>query len=347
MKKVFAITIIIIFNSLALIGQNINVAKLDSFLTTLASKDMAMGSLAIAKDGVVKYQRAIGYSLISNNNKTPADKFTQYRIGSATKMFTAVMIFQLVEEGKLKLDQKLSTFFPQLPNADKITISDLLYHRSGLHDYTKGTDFNNWMDKPKSHDQLLKIIIEKRSDFEPGIRADYSNSNYLVLGYIIERVCKVFYAEVLKERILSRLNLKNSWFGQQPKTNAGEVYSYKYGNGNWAKEKQTDLTIHGGAGSMVSTPADMVTFIDALFSNKIISGASLEKMQTMIDGYGMGIFSNKYGSKPSFGHNGRVEEFYSAMWYFPDAKLSIVYCTNGINYPRTDLIEGILKICFN
>jgi hypothetical protein len=91
----------------------------------------------------------------------------------------------------------------------------------------------------------------------------------------------------------------------------------------------------------------MVSFIDALFSNKLISKSSLAKMETMIDDYGMGMFQNKYGSKPSFGHNRRIEEFYSALWYFPNEKLSFAYCTNGIDYPRTDLIEGILKICFN
>jgi hypothetical protein len=91
----------------------------------------------------------------------------------------------------------------------------------------------------------------------------------------------------------------------------------------------------------------MAKFIDALFSNKLISKSSLSKMATMIDDYGMGMFPNKYGSKKSFGHNGRIEEFYSALWHFPKEKLSFAYCTNGIDYPRTDIIEGVLKICFN
>lgn len=70
-------------------------------------------------------------------------------------------------------------------------------------------------------------------------------------------------------------------------------------------------------------------------------------MKTLADGYGMGMFSNKYGSRNSFGHNGRIEEFYSALWYFPTEKLSFAYCTNGIDYPRVDIIEDVLKICFN
>ena len=347
MKKVIWILTLLVSSTYASFGQNIDIAKLDSFFNTLASNNLAMGSLTVSENGIIKYQKAIGYSFIDTNRKVSADINTKYRIGSATKMFTAVMIFQLIEEGKIRLDQKLSLYFPDLPNADKITIQNMLYHRSGLHDYTHDTNFPDWMDKPKSHEAILKIIKEKGSDFEPGTDADYCNSNYLLLGYIIEKICKMSYADALKKRITSKLNLKTTYFGKPININNNESASYKYSNNNWTKEKETDLSIHGGAGSIVSTPTDMVKFIDALFSNKLISKTSLAKMKTMVDDYGMGMFPNKYGDKSSFGHNGRIEEFYSALWYFPSEKLSFAYCTNGIDYPRTDIIEGILKICFN
>lgn len=347
MTKKFCFILLLTLSVFTSYGQNINVTKLDSFLNILSSKGLAMGSLTISKNGVIKYRKAIGYSLISDDKKVASDINTKYRIGSATKMFTAVMIFQLIEEGKLKLDQKLKMYFPDLPNADKITIQNTLYHRSGLHDYTHDTNFPDWMDKPKSHEELLKIIKEKGSDFEPGSDADYCNSNYLLLGYIIEKVCKMPYAEALKKRITSKLKLKNTYFGKPINIKNNESTSYKYADNKWNKEKETFLSIHGGAGSIVSTPTDMVKFVDALFSNKLVTKTSLTQMETLVDDYGMGMFANKYGDKPSFGHNGRIEEFYSALWYFPAEKLSFAYCTNGIDYPRTDLIEGILKICFN
>ena len=136
MRKIIGITILSTAFSLISCAQEINVVKLDSFLNVLASKNMANGSLAISENGVIKYQKAIGYSLMASDKKVTADVNTKYRIGSATKTFTAAMIFQLIEEGKVKLDQKLSTYFPDLPNAERITIQDMLYHRSGLHDYT-------------------------------------------------------------------------------------------------------------------------------------------------------------------------------------------------------------------
>jgi len=115
-------------------AQTLDKAKLDQFFDRLAEKNKAMGSLTIAKDGNVLYTRAIGYSRISGTEKKPSTAANRYRIGSITKMFTAAMILQLVEEGKLKLTDTLDKFFPQIPNAQKITIAQILAHRSGIHD---------------------------------------------------------------------------------------------------------------------------------------------------------------------------------------------------------------------
>jgi D-alanyl-D-alanine carboxypeptidase len=106
-------------------AQTLDKAKLDQFFDRLAEKNQAMGSLTVAKDGKVLYSRAIGYSQINGSERKPATTATRYRIGSITKMFTAAMIFQLVEEGKLKLSDTLDKFFPQIPNAGKITIAQI------------------------------------------------------------------------------------------------------------------------------------------------------------------------------------------------------------------------------
>src|SRR5882724_9103755 len=109
-------------------------AKLDQFFDRLAEKNKAMGSLTIAKDGNVLYSRAIGYGQVNGTEKKPLTAASRFRIGSITKMFTAAMIFQLAEERKLKLTDTLDKFFPQIPNAQKITIAQILGHRSGIHD---------------------------------------------------------------------------------------------------------------------------------------------------------------------------------------------------------------------
>jgi CubicO group peptidase (beta-lactamase class C family) len=243
----------------------------------------------------------------------------------------------------LSLDQTLAAFYPQLPNAGKITIKDMLYHRSGLHNYTVDTHFPDWMDKPKTHEELLKIIADKGADFEPGTKADYCNSNFLLLSYIIEKICNAPYAHVLEKKIVSRIGLTNTYFGKPIDYRRNESSSYKYSDGGWIKEKETNVSIHQGAGSIVSTPRDLTIFIHSLWNGKLISKASLSSMTTLIDGYGMGIFPYDRG----YGHNGRIEEFYSAVRYYPEHKIAVSYITNGILYPRTDILDGVLKICFN
>src|SRR5688572_5894011 len=113
-------------------AQTLDKAKLDQFFDRLDEKNKAMGSLTIAEDGNVLYTRVIGYSQINGAEKKPLSAASRFRIGSITKMFTAVMILQLAEEGKLKLSDPLDKFFPQIPNAEKITIAQILAHRSGI-----------------------------------------------------------------------------------------------------------------------------------------------------------------------------------------------------------------------
>lgn len=347
MKHLFLIFYLSIHLFSTSFSQAINTKKLDSLFDMLQNRGLATGSVAILLNGRIEYQRAIGFNILDSNKKIAPDTDTKYRIGSISKMFTAVMIFQLIDEGKLRLNQKLADYFPQLPNANKITVEEMLYHRSGLHDYTHDTNFPEWIDKPKTHEEMLTIIAGKGSDFEPGTKADYCNTNYLLLSYIIEKITGINYAEALNQKITSKIGLKNTYYGKPIDVKRNEATSYKYADSIWNKEKETDVSIHCGAGSIVATPNDLVAFIQKLFDGKLISRASLDSMTTMVDDYGMGIFPYEFDSDKGYGHNGRIEEFYSAVRYYPERKLAVSYITNGILYPRIDILEGILKICFN
>lgn len=328
-------------------SQTLNIKKLDSLFDTLQNRGLANGGVAISLNGITLYSRAIGFAMLNSNRRISADTNTEYRIGSISKMFTATMIFQLIDEKKLSLNTKLATYFAQLPNANKITIKEMLYHRSGLHDYTRDTNYPDWMDKPKAHKEMLKIIAGKGSDFEPGAKAAYCNTNYLLLSYIIEKITGMTYAEALNKRITSKIGLQHTYYGKPIDIRRNEAASYKYSDSSWKKEKETDVSIHCGAGSIVSTPKDLNVFIQNIFNGKLISKANVDGMTSMIDDYGMGIFPYDYDSIKGYGHNGRIEEFYSATRYYPEKKLAVSYITNGILFPRIDILKGILKICFN
>ncbi len=246
-NKIFIATILIILLFGKAYSQNLNTSKLDSLFNVLAEKSKAIGSLAISNNGKILYRKTIGYSFISDKEKTPATTNTKYRIGSISKMFTATMIFQLIQEGKIKLTTTLETFFPNLPNAKKITISNLLNHRSGLHNFTQDTGYNTWMIQPKSHDEMLAAISKHKVDFEPNEKFSYSNSNYVVLGYIIEKISKLSYAKNLAQRITSKIGLSNTFVGSKTNIKNNESLSYLFIN-NWKQEPETDMSIPGGAG---------------------------------------------------------------------------------------------------
>src|SRR6476660_7017633 len=141
-------------------AQMLDKAKLDQFFDRLAEKNKAMGNLTIAKDGKVLYTRAIGYSQVNGTEKKPLSAANRYRIGSITKMFTASMILQLVEEGKLKLTDTLDKFFPQVPNAKKITIEQILWHRSGIPNVRREQNSQgNVNTTPMTKDEILALIV--------------------------------------------------------------------------------------------------------------------------------------------------------------------------------------------
>ena len=344
--KILTTTLLIGLSFGTIFSQSLNKPKLDSLIDILAEKNQAMGSLTISRNGVVVYRRAIGYSYISGNEKLPATDQTKYRIGSITKMFTATMIFQLIEDGKLSLTTTVDKYFPQLPNANKITISNLLNHRSGLHNFTDDPEYLTWMTQPKTRDEMLAIISKGGVDFQPNEKFAYSNSGYVVLGYIIEKVSKQSYSKYLTNRITSKIGLSNTYVGTKTDTKKNESFSYRFLN-SWEQGPETDMSIPCGAGAIVSTPTDLNKFIESLFSLKLVSNSSLEQMKTMTDGYGMGMFQFPFYTKLAYGHNGGIDGFGSTLEYFPEDSLALAYCTNGQAYPMNNILIGVLSIYFN
>ena len=319
---------------------------MDSLFTAAASDNQAMGTMAIAHNGNSVYQKSVGYSSITGSVKKAANSKTHYRIGSITKIFTATLIFQLIEEGKLTLDTKLSAYYPALPNADKITVSQMLNHRSGLYNFVMDTTYQASMTKPHSQAEMLTLFAAEPADFEPDAKAAYSNTNYVLLGYIAAQASKKSYAELLKLKIARKINLEDTYYGTQTDTGKNEAYSYQFENG-WQQLPETDMSIPGGAGAIVSTPADLVKFMNALFTGKLISKEHLALMKTTKEGFGMGLFAIPLGNKKAYGHNGDIDGFSSVAGYFPEEKIAYAYCGNGIDYAVKDLVNGALKIYYN
>ena len=299
-------------------AQTLDKAKLDQFFDKLAEKNKAMGSLAIIKDGNILYTRAIGYSQISAIEKKPLNEANRFRIGSITKMFTATMILQLIEEGKLKLTDTLEKFLPQVPNANKITILQVLSHRSGIPNiFREQNAQGNVKTNPMTKEEHLSLIVKATPDFEPDAKSLYSNSGYFVLGLIIEKLTGKSYERVLKEKIAAKIGLNDTYVATgNIDVNKNESLTYFiFPGGDWKQVTETHPSLLFSAGAIVSTPNDLAKFILALFDGKIVSKKSLELMKTMRDGEGLGMVTFEFAGRTFNGHTGGADNYGAWLAY--------------------------------
>lgn len=324
-------------------AQNPDLSRLDSLFSRIESHQKGMGSVSIFSNGKEVYQRSFGSSNVETATRSNAT--TTYRIGSITKTFSTVLVLQLFEDGKLSLEQKLADFYPQIPNADEITIEHLLRHRSGLFNFTNDPAYLTWMESPKTEDELLEIFAKQEAVFLPGERFEYSNTNFVLLSFIIQKITGKPYAQVLQERITNPLQLTHTYIGGKIGSKPNEAQSYTMA-ANWVRATETDMSIPAGAGAIVSTPTDLNLFYDALFRGDLISRESLEQMTTLNEGFGMGLFRIPFYERIALGHNGGIDGFQSTAAYFQDEKVGVAYLSNGVVMPVNDILIGVLSIYF-
>lgn len=325
-------------------AQNINTQKLDDYFKALDENHKVMGSFAIADKGKIIYTKTIGFSDVESKRK--ADINTRYRVGSITKTFTAVLVMKAVEDKKLALDTKLSRFFPNIKNADKIKIEDLLNHRSGIHNFTDDNLYLTYYTQPITEEKLVSIIEKAGSDFEPGSQFQYSNSNYALLAYILEKVYKKTYSELIEKFITKPLNLKYTQVGGKIDVSGNIANSYTYEGNAYIKSPETDMSVPSGAGAIISTPSDLIAFMNGLTAGKLISKESFEKMKQFKDSYGFGLVELPFSEKRGFGHNGGIDAFQSALYYFPDGEKSFSMITNQTSYDNNNISIAALSAAY-
>ncbi|MBD3585721.1 beta-lactamase family protein [Salinimonas sp. HHU 13199] len=345
MKKPGSLLLYIFILIFSATAQGVENAKLDSYVEALAKHDKAMLSLAIVENGTLIYHKSTGVKDLET--KQPANEATQYRIGSITKMFTSVMIFQLIEESKLSLDTTLDQFYPNIENADKITVSMLLSHRSGIPNFTDSPQYSQYMTQSHTEAEMINKIKKLDSEFLPGSKAKYSNSGYVLLGFILENVTNDSYASQLEKRISNKLGLKRTAYGGPINVQDNQANSYVRAGFDWSPASQTDMSIPHGAGAIISTPADVSMFLSGLFSGKLISAPSLSKMKEINQGFGRGLFQYRFNDRTAYGHDGGIDGFSSQAAYFEADKVAISLTSNAMNYSINEIGIAILSIYFD
>jgi len=276
------------------------VQKIDELVQKYYEYGLFNGSVLVSEGGKIIYSKGIGLANIEwNIPNTPDIKF---RLGSVTKQFTAAIIMQLVEKGKLNVDQKITDVLKNYPKqtGDRITIHHLLTHTSGIPNYTDlpGFMLDNRVRTEYSTEDLLKLFQDKELDFEPGARFSYSNSGYLVLGAMIEEITGETYESVLKKNILDPAGMTNTGYDHFETVLSKRATGYDRTPLGFRNSRFIDMTVPFSAGSMYSTVEDLYKWDQALYSNKLLSENSKEKMFTgYVPSFGGGYYGYGWGIK--------------------------------------------------
>ncbi|MDH6356545.1 serine hydrolase domain-containing protein [Parabacteroides sp. PF5-9] len=344
MKRLFFLVFVLLLWTSCLKAQNSNILKLDSLFTAIENYNKGMGSISIFHNGEEIYQRSYGYANVDNQIKNNAN--TKFRIGSISKAFTATIIMKLIEEGKLTLASKLSDYYPQVNNSNKITIEHLLQHRSGIPNFIDMEDYMVWSLETQTKEELLNRITSGKASFEPNDKFEYSNSNYVLLTHIAEDVSSKNFSDLLNEIIIIPCNLNNTYVGGKINSNKEEAYSYMKLSANWVMAKETDMSVPLGSGFIVSNAYDLNKFLYCLFLKKIVNQESLNRMISLKDNFGLGLFQVPFHNNIGYGHTGGIDGFQANAFYFPQENMSISLVENGVVYMLNNIVIGCLNIYF-
>jgi CubicO group peptidase (beta-lactamase class C family) len=321
--------------------------RIDELISLYNKYGQFNGAALVADNGKVIYKK--GFGLANMEWNIPNGPDTKFRLGSITKQFTATLILQLVEQGKLKLDGKVSDYLPyyRQDTGARITIHNLLSHTSGVPNYTAAPGFSeNVSRNPFKVDEFVKKYASGDLEFEPGTKFNYSNSGYFLLGAIIERVTGKLYEEVLKENILDPVGMKNTGYDHYGMVLSKRAAGYVKTQRGYENAPYLDMTIPYAAGSLYSNVEDLFLWDQALYGEKVLSAASKELMfKPNLEnyGYGFGIRKASLGPNkiavPVVEHNGGINGFSTSIVRLVGDKRLIVLLDNTSQGRYLDSID--------
>ncbi len=312
--------------------------KLDQYLKAAQEVRQFTGAVLVAQGGKVLYAKAFGMADL--DKKLPNTVDTKFLIGSITKQFTATAIMQLAAQKKLHLSDPITKYLTDYPKetGDKITIRHLLTHTSGIPNFTDLPAYMPMRSTPTDPKEILKRFENMPLEFVPGAQFAYSNSGYIILGLIIEKVSGETYAGYLRKHIFDPLGMKNSGYMDYSVTPLAIGYEPD-STGKLKPAIKVDPTVPFGAGALYSTVGDMLIWDQALYGNKILSQEDLKQMWTPnLENYGYGwLIDTIYGHNRIW-HNGAIDGFVSGFQRFVKDSLCIVMFSNN-----GGLAEGLIS----
>jgi CubicO group peptidase (beta-lactamase class C family) len=332
--------------------------KLDKLLDAYAELGQFNGSVLVAEKGKVIYKK--GFGLANMEWSIPNQSDTKHRLGSVTKQFTCMLIMRLVEQGKLKLDAPVTTYLPDYPkkNGDIITIHHLMTHTSGIPNYTSFPNFFNEHGRdPYTPAELVRYFADSTLEFKPGERFEYSNSAYVLLGAIIEKVTGKTYEQALRENILTPLKMNNTGYDHHGTILKNRAAGYGKLGRSYTNANYLDMTIPHAAGALYSTVEDLYVWDQALYTNQLLRKENMDLVfakhietgETSYYGYGWFMGEMPIGSTQeklqTIHHGGSIHGFGTLITRILSDRSLIVLLDNTGGGPlqkMTNAIAGIL-----
>ena len=310
-------------------------SKIDSILEKVYKANEPGAAVLVKKEGKVLFRK--GYGLADMELGVSVEPDMVFRLGSITKQFTAVAILMLAEQGKLSLQDEISKFLPDYPTQAKaITVEHLLTHTSGVKSYTDLPEWFPLWRKDMSLKEIIDLFKDKPMEFSPGERWKYSNSGYILLGAIIEKVSGETYEAFLQKHIFEPLGMKHSYYGSASRLIPRRVPGYSKGKTGFENAAYISMTQPYAAGSLLSSVDDLAIWSEALLAGKLIKKESLERAFTsykLKDGsdtrYGYGWFTSNYEGHRFIEHGGGIMGFTAYSLFMPEDQIFVALLTNS------------------
>ena len=350
----FTITALAFFAISHIIFAQDKAAEIDKMMQLYHKNMQFNGTVLVAEAGKIVFKR--GYGMANMEWNIPNEPNTKFRIGSITKQFTSMLIMQLVQDGKIQLDEKITHYLSDYrkDTGSRVTIHHLLTHTSGIPSYTSRPDFFRDISRtPYTVDAFIKKYCSDSLTFEPGSSYSYNNSGYFLLGAIIEKITGKKYEDVLKENILTPLGMKDTGYDRHAAIIANRATGYEKRGSEYINSPYLDMSLPFAAGAMYSTVEDLYLWDQALYTEKLLSHKNKNIMfRPFLRNYAYGWNNRKVApsgttdSVQVVRHGGGINGFNSLISRMVDTKSLIVLLNNTGGTVLGRMSQGILNILY-
>jgi CubicO group peptidase (beta-lactamase class C family) len=355
MRKMRAVLIVPLLASIALAavplaagGQaagNDPSALMEAYLAAAHKLERFSGSVLVARGGRIVLSKSWG--MANYELDVPNSPRTKFRLGSITKQFTAMAIVELEEKGRLKVTDTVKSIFPDYPGGEKITIHHLLTHTSGIPNLTEFPDYLKTQALPSPVLQTVERFKNMALEFAPGEKFSYSNSGYILLGAIIEKVTGRPYEEFVRENIFRVLGMGDTGYDHAETVLKNRASGSEFTADGMANALFVDMSIPHAAGALYSTVEDLYKWDRALYTEKLIPKAGLDRMFTPFKGnYAYGWMITSFAGHKNIRHGGGINGFTTDISRFPDDDACVIVLNNFSTGYTTEISNALAGYLF-